>query len=95
MKIGIPKEIRTNENCVALVSAEAVVSAGHAVLAESGAGPSSDFTDAQSQAAGEQIAKEADAVWAAAGTDEGTQHHRWKSHSPSGRRSIRAGISRC
>lgn len=41
MKIGIPKEIKTNENRVAPVpsGAEAPVAAGHAVLVETGAGP--------------------------------------------------------
>jgi len=68
MKIGIPKEIKTNENRVALVpaGAEALVSAGHTVIVETGAGLGSGFSDAQYQAAGAQIAKDADAVWAAA-----------------------------
>ena len=40
MKIGVPKEIKTNENRVALVpaGAEALVGAGHTVLIETGAG---------------------------------------------------------
>lgn len=67
MRIGIPKEIKTNENRVSLVpaGAEALVSAGHTVIVESGAGLGSDFSDAQYLAAGAQIAKDADAVWAA------------------------------
>jgi len=68
MKIGIPKEIKTNENRVSLVpaGAEALVSAGHMVIVETGAGLGSGFGDALYQAAGVQIAQDADAVWAAA-----------------------------
>jgi len=68
MKIGIPKEIKTNENRIALVpaGAEALVSAGHKVIVETGAGLGSGFNDAQYLAAGAQIAQDADAVWAAA-----------------------------
>jgi len=68
MKIGIPKEIKTNENRVALVpaGAEALVAAGHTVIVETGAGLGSGFGDAQYLAAGAQIAKDAGAVWAAA-----------------------------
>lgn len=68
MKIGIPKEIKTNENRVALVpaGAEALASTGHMVIVETGAGLGSGFGDAQYLAAGAQIAQNADAVWAAA-----------------------------
>jgi alanine dehydrogenase len=68
MKIGIPKEIKTNENRISLVpaGAEALVAAGHTVIVETGAGLGSGFSDAQYQAAGAQIAKDAAAVWAAA-----------------------------
>ncbi len=68
MKIGIPKEIKTNENRVALVpsGAAALVSAGHSVIVEAGAGQGSGFSDALYQAAGAQIAKDADALWASA-----------------------------
>jgi alanine dehydrogenase len=40
MRIGVPKEIKTNENRVALVPAgtEALVAAGHDVYVEQGAG---------------------------------------------------------
>lgn len=67
MRIGIPKEIKTNEYRVSLVpaGAEALVSAGHTVIVETGAGLGSSFSDAQYLAAGAQIAKDADAVWAA------------------------------
>ena len=40
MRIGVPKEIKTNENRIALVpaGAEALVAAGHEVLVEKGGG---------------------------------------------------------
>jgi len=68
MKIGIPKEIKTNENRVAMVPSGAalLVAGGHTVLVEAGAGQGSGFSDAEYQAAGAQIAKDAAAVWAAA-----------------------------
>ncbi len=68
MKVGIPKEIKTNENRISVVpaGAEALVSAGHKVIVETGAGFGSGFSDADYVAAGAEIAKNADAVWAAA-----------------------------
>jgi len=68
MRVGVPKEIKTNEDRVSLVPAgvEALVSAGHSVIVEAGAGIGSSFDDAEYLAAGAQIANDADAVWAAA-----------------------------
>ena len=68
MKVGIPKEIKTNENRVSLVpaGAGALAAAGHTVIVETGAGLGSGFSDALYQAAGAQIAQDADAVWASA-----------------------------
>ncbi len=68
MQIGVPKEIKTNENRVALVpaGAEMLVAAGHQVLVEKGAGDGSGFEDAQYVAAGARITPDADATWAAA-----------------------------
>ena len=65
MRIGVPKEIKTNENRVALVpaGAEALVSAGHTVAVEKGAGDGSGFTDELYTRAGAKIAPNADAVW--------------------------------
>jgi alanine dehydrogenase len=65
MKIGIPKEIKTNENRVSLVpaGAEALVAAGHDVIVETGAGIGSSFTDEQYKAVGAKIAPNADATW--------------------------------
>ncbi|MBV9879913.1 MAG: alanine dehydrogenase [Gemmatirosa sp.] len=68
MLIGVPKEIKTNENRVALVpaGAEALVSSGHRVIVETGAGDGSGFSDADYTAVGAEIGATADAVWAAA-----------------------------
>ena len=65
MKIGIPKEIKTNENRVSLVpaGAEALVAAGHTVFVEQGAGDGSGFADAQYTAVGAKMLSTADAVW--------------------------------
>jgi len=68
MKIGVPKEIKTNEHRVALVpaGAAALVAAGHSVFVESGAGLGSGFSDEQYRDAGAHIAPDAAATWAAA-----------------------------
>jgi alanine dehydrogenase len=65
MKIGVPKEIKTNENRVALVpaGAEALVAAGHSVVIERGAGEGSGFTDELYTKAGARIAPDAATVW--------------------------------
>jgi alanine dehydrogenase len=65
MKIGVPKEIKTNENRIALVpaGAETLVGAGHSVLVETGAGLGSGFTDEDFVAVGATIAPDAAAVW--------------------------------
>lgn len=68
MKIGIPKEIKANENRVAVVPSgvEALTAAGHEVLVEQGAGLGSGFADEQYSAAGARIVPEAADVWAKA-----------------------------
>jgi alanine dehydrogenase len=65
MKIGVPKEIKTNENRIALVpaGAEALITAGHSVLVETGAGLGSGFSDADYTAVGAKIAPDAATVW--------------------------------
>jgi alanine dehydrogenase len=65
MIIGVPKEIKTNENRVALVpgGAEALVQAGHQVLVETTAGDGSGFQDEAYVSAGAQILGPADEVW--------------------------------
>ncbi len=68
MRIGVPKEIKTNENRIALVpaGAETLVAAGHEVLIEKGAGEGSGFEDSDYTAVGAKIAPDAAATWAAA-----------------------------
>jgi alanine dehydrogenase len=65
MKIGVPKEIKTNENRIALVpaGAEQLVASGHSVLVELGGGVGSGFSDDDYTAAGAKIAPDAAAVW--------------------------------
>ena len=68
MIIGVPREIKTSENRVALVPAgcELLAGGGHRVLMERGAGLGSGFTDEQYRTAGADIVDSAEAVWAAA-----------------------------
>ncbi|MGH7664590.1 MAG: alanine dehydrogenase [Gemmatimonadaceae bacterium] len=65
MKIGIPREIKTNENRVALVpaGAETLAAAGHTVAIEKGAGEGSGFPDELYANVGATIAPDATAVW--------------------------------
>ena len=65
MRIGVPKEIKANENRIALVPAgvEAFVSAGHTVLVEAGAGLGSGFDDQAFRDAGAELIGPAEAVW--------------------------------
>ena len=68
MIIGVPKEIKNNENRVALTPAGVVsyVQAGNKVIIESGAGVGSAFTDEEYVIAGAEIVAEAADVWAQA-----------------------------
>lgn len=70
MLIGIPKEIKNNENRVALTPAgvHSLVSRGHRVLIETNAGLGSGFTDADYQKQGAEIVATAGEAWAAAKT---------------------------
>jgi alanine dehydrogenase len=65
MRIGVPRELKTNENRVALVpaGAQALVAAGHEVFVERGAGAGSDFADAVYESVGARIVPDADAAW--------------------------------
>lgn len=65
MLIGVPKEIKTNENRIALVpaGAEALVQRGNTVFIEAGAGEGSGFSDDEYRAVGAQILDTADEVW--------------------------------
>ena len=65
MKIGVAKEIKSDEYRVALTPAGAreLVQRGHEVLVETGAGDGSSFPDAAYEAVGARIAS-VDEVWA-------------------------------
>lgn len=65
MIIGVPREIKTNENRVALVPAgvEILVGAGHTVYVEAGAGEGSGFADTDYQQAGARMLPIAAEVW--------------------------------
>src|SRR5437763_6826477 len=65
MKIGVPKEIKTNENRIALVpaGAEQLVASGHGVIVEVGAGLGSGFPDEMYTDVGAKIAPDAATVW--------------------------------
>jgi alanine dehydrogenase len=66
--VGVPKEIKTNENRVALTpaGARAFVDAGHKVLIQAGAGVGSGIADAEYVRAGAHLAPTADEVFAEA-----------------------------
>lgn len=68
MIIGVPKEIKTNENRVALTPAGALefTKRGHTVYVETQAGVGSGFDDQDYMEAGAKILRTADEVWAIA-----------------------------
>ncbi|WP_031406508.1 alanine dehydrogenase [Geobacillus vulcani] len=68
MIIGVPKEIKNNENRVAITPAGVLsfVQAGHTVLIEKEAGIGSGFSDSDYARAGAQIIERAEDVWAQA-----------------------------
>ena len=68
MIVGVPKEIKTAENRIALVpaGAEALAADGHVVLVEQGAGLGSGFSDEDYRVVGATIVGTADEVWAKA-----------------------------
>lgn len=65
VKIGIPKEIKNNENRVAMTPAGVVTltNAGHEVYIQKGAGLGSSFTDEDYIAAGAKIVDTAEEAW--------------------------------
>jgi alanine dehydrogenase len=67
MRIAVPAEIKNNEYRVAITPAgvKDLVSAGHSVVVQSGAGLGSNITDDQYVAQGAEIEKDAAKVWAA------------------------------
>lgn len=68
MKIGVPKEIKNNENRVALTPAGAaqLIQHGHHVFVESHAGVESGFTDGDYATAGATLVQQAADVWSQA-----------------------------
>lgn len=67
MRIAVPTEVKNNEYRVAItpVGVNELVSAGHEVLVQAGAGEGSAIPDAAYAAQGATILPDADAVWAA------------------------------
>lgn len=67
MIIGIPREVKNNENRVAITPAgvDALVRAGHQVIIETEAGLGSSFTDADYITTGAKIVETAAEAWAA------------------------------
>ena len=67
MLIGIPKEIKNNENRVAITPAgvDTFVKAGHQVLIETDAGLGSSFTNEDYTAVGAEIVETAEQAWSA------------------------------
>lgn len=65
MIVGLPKEIKNNENRVGMVPAgvQALVEAGHEILVQAGAGLSSGFSDEKYATAGAKILHTAPEVW--------------------------------
>lgn len=65
MIVGVPREIKADEDRVALVPSgvAAFVQQGHTVLVEQGAGLGSGIPDAQYQAAGAQMVSAAEGIW--------------------------------
>ena len=67
MLIGLPKEIKDNENRVGLTpgAVKALTRSGHQVLVQSGAGQGSSLFDEEYQSVGAQIVPYAEDAWAA------------------------------
>jgi alanine dehydrogenase len=65
MRIGVPKEIKANENRVGIVPAgvHALVSDGHRVLIEAGAGLGSGISDQEFKDAGAELVPTAKDLW--------------------------------
>ncbi len=65
MIVGVPKEIKSHENRVALLpgGVKALKSNGHEVLVQKGAGEGSGFSDEQYKSCGAQILDDVEALW--------------------------------
>ena len=68
MLIGVPKEIKSHENRVALLPSGALslTRKGHNVMVEAGAGNGSGFPDEAYEKNGAQIVADIDKIWAKA-----------------------------
>src|SRR5690349_13173500 len=68
MRIGVPKEIKSDEYRVAMmpVGVELLVKSGHEVMIEANAGTASGFPDGDYQAAGAKIVSSHDEIFATA-----------------------------
>ena len=68
VKVGVPKEVKNHEYRVAItpIGVHELVSHGHEVVIEAGAGVGSSISDDEYVAAGAQILPDADAVWGSA-----------------------------
>lgn len=68
MLVGVPKEIKNNENRVAMTPAgvHELIGRGHQVVIETQAGVGSGFTDLDYESAGATILGSADEVWSSA-----------------------------
>ncbi len=68
MRVGVPSEVKDNEYRVGMIpaAAHALVSAGHEVLIQAGAGEGSGIEDAEYRDAGAQIVPAGGDVWSAA-----------------------------
>ena len=68
MKIGVPKEIKTDEYRVAITPAgvKSLTEAGHQVFIERHAGEGSGFSDAEYMECGAQVVQSAEEVWSKA-----------------------------
>ncbi len=67
MNVGVPREVKNNENRVAVVPSgvETLTKAGHAVFVEAGAGTGTSLHDSAYAAAGATLLPNAEQVWAA------------------------------
>jgi len=65
MIVGVPKEVKENENRVAVVPSgvETLVSQGHTVLVENGAGDGTGIPDSKYVAAGAQLLSPSSEIW--------------------------------
>lgn len=69
MIVGLPAEIKKDEHRIALAPAavEAIISAGHTVLVEKGAGLGAGIADGEYKQVGARIVRSADDLWRRAG----------------------------